>query len=264
MVITIEPGIYFNRQHLERNYLSKPELAKYINKKALEEYYPVGGVRIEDDILITKSGYENLTTTPKGEDALEIIREGFDYDLYAKVEDWHGLDHRSFGRLRKFATVKASTDPTRTPAVMTELRAYLFDSIFLLVQEVHDQTAKTRSQSQVNANARAPGRQQAQPTRQHHLAAQGQYRASGPSLEHLGMTDCSVDYQLRGSLLVKEHLINVERTPNGGMGLELSTKDNLPDFHLQFETEDECSDWQLAFGRLIPGASGYYTNGYPA
>jgi len=35
--------------------------------------YPVGGVRIEDDILITSKGYENLTTAPKGDEALDII-----------------------------------------------------------------------------------------------------------------------------------------------------------------------------------------------
>jgi Xaa-Pro dipeptidase len=39
-------------------------------------YYPVGGVRIEDDILVTKDGYENLTTAPKGDEALKIINEG--------------------------------------------------------------------------------------------------------------------------------------------------------------------------------------------
>lgn len=42
----------------------------------LEKYYPVGGVRIEDDILITADGNENLTTAPKGEEALRIINEG--------------------------------------------------------------------------------------------------------------------------------------------------------------------------------------------
>jgi Xaa-Pro dipeptidase len=44
----------------------------------LEKYYPVGGVRIEDDILVTKHGYENLTTAPKGEEALKLINEDLD------------------------------------------------------------------------------------------------------------------------------------------------------------------------------------------
>ena len=36
----------------------------------------VGGVRIEDDILIIKYGYENLTTTPKSKEMLDIIQDG--------------------------------------------------------------------------------------------------------------------------------------------------------------------------------------------
>lgn len=36
----------------------------------------MGGVRIEDDLLVTEDGYENLTTAPKGEEALRIINEG--------------------------------------------------------------------------------------------------------------------------------------------------------------------------------------------
>lgn len=30
-------------------------------------------MRIEDDILVTEEGYENLTSTPKGDEALRII-----------------------------------------------------------------------------------------------------------------------------------------------------------------------------------------------
>ena len=52
--------------------------AKFINQDLLAKYYPVGGVRIEDDILVTEDGYENLTTAPKGEEALKIISEGKD------------------------------------------------------------------------------------------------------------------------------------------------------------------------------------------
>ncbi|KAH6681876.1 xaa-Pro aminopeptidase-like protein I [Halenospora varia] len=75
MVITVEPGIYFNKYALEEVYLKDQAIAKFINKDMLAKYYPVGGVRIEDDILITEDGYENLTTTPKGDEALKIINE---------------------------------------------------------------------------------------------------------------------------------------------------------------------------------------------
>lgn len=50
--------------------------SKYINKKELDKYWDVGGVRIEDDILVTESGYENLTTAPKGQEMLNIINKG--------------------------------------------------------------------------------------------------------------------------------------------------------------------------------------------
>lgn len=76
MVITIEPGIYFNRYELNRAYINSPVHGRFINKKVLERFWPVGGVRIEDDYLITDKGYENLTTAPKGDEALRIIREG--------------------------------------------------------------------------------------------------------------------------------------------------------------------------------------------
>jgi Xaa-Pro dipeptidase len=31
----------------------------------LEKYWDVGGVRIEDNVLVTETGYENLTTVIK-------------------------------------------------------------------------------------------------------------------------------------------------------------------------------------------------------
>ena len=74
MVITVEPGIYFSRYELERAYLSSPIHSKYINREVLDKYWSVGGVRIEDDLLITSEGYRNLTTAPKGEEALKLIR----------------------------------------------------------------------------------------------------------------------------------------------------------------------------------------------
>ncbi|KAI2791120.1 putative Xaa-Pro aminopeptidase [Penicillium oxalicum] len=73
MVVTVEPGIYFSELALT-NARKQPH-AKYINFDIAKEYVHIGGVRIEDDILVTARGYENLTTAPKGEEMLAIIRQ---------------------------------------------------------------------------------------------------------------------------------------------------------------------------------------------
>lgn len=44
--------------------------------EVLDRYMHLGGVRIEDDILISAQGYENLTMAPKGQAILDIIRDG--------------------------------------------------------------------------------------------------------------------------------------------------------------------------------------------
>lgn len=75
MIVTVEPGIYFNEWALENMVFNDPERSKFVNRDVLKKYMHVGGVRIEDDILITKDGYENLTTAPKGKEMLRIIKE---------------------------------------------------------------------------------------------------------------------------------------------------------------------------------------------
>lgn len=72
MVITVEPGLYFSP--LALGDARKQPYAKYIDFDVAEKYVHIGGVRIEDDILVTATGYENLTTAPKGEEMLAVIR----------------------------------------------------------------------------------------------------------------------------------------------------------------------------------------------
>jgi len=58
--ITVEPGIYFVPFLLERAF-SDESLKKFFNIDLVKTYFDFGGVRIEDDIIITKDGSKNLT-----------------------------------------------------------------------------------------------------------------------------------------------------------------------------------------------------------
>lgn len=60
MVVTDEPGIYFS-PFLIKHALENENQKKFINMDIVNKYMYIGGVRIEDDILVTKDGYENLT-----------------------------------------------------------------------------------------------------------------------------------------------------------------------------------------------------------
>ncbi|KAI1810913.1 metallopeptidase family M24-domain-containing protein [Poronia punctata] len=73
MIVTVEPGLYFCRPYIEAYFLRNDQHKNYINSAVLDKYWDVGGVRIEDCILVTEDGYENLTTAPKGEELLRIV-----------------------------------------------------------------------------------------------------------------------------------------------------------------------------------------------
>lgn len=71
-VVTVEPGVYFCSFIIEP-YLNDPKHAKYINREVLDKYWDVGGVRIEDNIVITKTGTQNLTTAVKDPEEMERL-----------------------------------------------------------------------------------------------------------------------------------------------------------------------------------------------
>lgn len=68
---TVEPGVYFS-PHL----LAVVRDSPLINHATLKKYEPVGGVRIEDVILITETGYENLTTVRSERSWIEGVCSG--------------------------------------------------------------------------------------------------------------------------------------------------------------------------------------------
>ena len=75
MIITVEPGCYFI-QYLVQELRDDPVLAPMVNFGELEKYMSVGGVRIEDNIVVTKSGCRVLTDVPRTVADVEAVVAG--------------------------------------------------------------------------------------------------------------------------------------------------------------------------------------------
>ena len=58
-VVTVEPGCYFIPALIEE-WKKEHKHEEYINYDKLDDYLDFGGIRIEDDILVTEDGYRVL------------------------------------------------------------------------------------------------------------------------------------------------------------------------------------------------------------
>ena len=58
-VFTIEPGLYFIEPLLAD--LQKSEHSQHVNWKKVDSFRKYGGIRIEDDVIVTENGHENMT-----------------------------------------------------------------------------------------------------------------------------------------------------------------------------------------------------------
>ena len=70
-VLTVEPGIYFIPALMEQ-WRKDKKFAQFINYEKLKEFKSFGGIRIEDDVLVTKDGHRVLgKPIPKTIDDIE-------------------------------------------------------------------------------------------------------------------------------------------------------------------------------------------------
>jgi hypothetical protein len=55
-VLTVEPGCYFIRSEIEKA-LANAKTAAFMNADKLREMFTFGGIRLEDNVLVTEEGY---------------------------------------------------------------------------------------------------------------------------------------------------------------------------------------------------------------
>jgi Xaa-Pro dipeptidase len=72
MVVTVEPGIYFIKALLEPAF-ADAALRLYLNEEKLRPLLSFGGIRIEDNLIVTPHGYENMTQVPKAVAEIEAF-----------------------------------------------------------------------------------------------------------------------------------------------------------------------------------------------
>jgi Xaa-Pro aminopeptidase len=70
-VITVEPGVYFIPELIDR-WMAKKKNSQYINYDMVKKYEDFGGLRVEDDVLVTENGHRILgKKIPKTIDEVE-------------------------------------------------------------------------------------------------------------------------------------------------------------------------------------------------
>lgn len=69
-VVTNEPGIYFRKYPFQAE-LDAGKWDGIVDQSVLARYWEVGGVRIEDDILVKEDGWDNMTTVKSSLDYIE-------------------------------------------------------------------------------------------------------------------------------------------------------------------------------------------------
>ena len=75
MVLTVEPGCYFIDLLLDAA-LEHPVQEKFLVEDQIDRFRGTGGVRLEDGIVVTVDGCENLTVCPQSIGKVEAVVAG--------------------------------------------------------------------------------------------------------------------------------------------------------------------------------------------
>jgi Xaa-Pro dipeptidase len=75
MVVSNEPGLYFIEAVL-RPAFQNPKFSKHLNIPKIVEHFKFGGIRLEDDLIITENGCHNMTRVPRTVEEIERVMAG--------------------------------------------------------------------------------------------------------------------------------------------------------------------------------------------
>ncbi|KAK1092267.1 hypothetical protein LTR48_004651 [Friedmanniomyces endolithicus] len=134
------------------------------------------------------------------------VYEAAKEELYKRVDNWHGLDFARFGRLLLHGTVRVGKDKQ----AWQELECYLFTEMLICVKEKKVMPNASQQWDDAEGTKQKPR--------------------------------CT----LKGSILIKKHLKQVEVVPDHQiLTLSLSVAE-LPHFHLQFQEYSQLDTWRRA------------------
>lgn len=86
-VLTVEPGFYFT-DFLLQEALANPAKARFIDRAVLERMRPVGGVRIEDDVVVTATGCKVFTNVPRTVREIMAVMAGADWTMSGTCREY--------------------------------------------------------------------------------------------------------------------------------------------------------------------------------
>jgi len=88
MVLTVEPGCYFIDALLDTALEEGSPHRKFLVPTAIARFRGFGGVRLEDVVLVTEGGVDNLTTCPRTVAEVESVCRGGEWPPPADAAPW--------------------------------------------------------------------------------------------------------------------------------------------------------------------------------